>query len=123
MIIFYIIIIFLLPFPIFIVVIQFLYSLVLGEASAISAGPYTVLSLIPSAAISVATWLVKNKVFSSGAKKEDKIKESDKKMDGNKSKKKSTANNGKTVTLVIDEETPITRNDQEVKTYGAADNK
>ena len=116
----YIIIIFLLPFPMFIVVIQFLYSLVLGEASAISTGPYTVLSLVPTAAISVAVWLVKNKVFSSGTKEEDENKEPDKKKNENEDEKNSAINNGEALTLVVNEETPFNGNDQEVKTYGAA---
>ena len=58
--------IYLLVFPVimFAIVINLLYPLVLGEASAISAGPYTVLSLIPTAVVSALTWLIKNKVFS-----------------------------------------------------------
>lgn len=47
----------------FVVMIQFLYALVLGQASAITSGPYTIFSLIPSAVVSVVTWMVKNKVF------------------------------------------------------------
>ena len=47
--------------------IQFVYALVLGEASAITAGPYTVLSLIPSVIITAFSWMLKNKIF--GVKK------------------------------------------------------
>ena len=39
------------------------YALVLGQASAITAGPYTVLSLIPSVAITVGSWTLKFKIF------------------------------------------------------------
>ena len=51
------------PILMFIVMIQFLYALVLGEASAITAGPYTILSLIPTAVISAISWMLKNKMF------------------------------------------------------------
>ena len=107
----------------FALVIQFLYQLVLGEASAVSAGPYTVLSLIPSAAISAAGWLVKNKVFSSITEKEDKDKvSSNENKDENEDEKKSATNNGELLTLVVNEETPFNGNDREVKTYSAASN-
>ena len=39
------------------------YALVFGKLSAITAGPYTILSLIPSAAISFASWMLKTKMF------------------------------------------------------------
>ena len=39
------------------------YALVFGQLSAITAGPYTVLSLIPTAAISIASWILKTKIF------------------------------------------------------------
>lgn len=39
------------------------YALVFGQLSAVAAGPYTVLSLIPSAAISLSSWMLKAKMF------------------------------------------------------------
>ena len=104
------------PILIFAIVIQFLYVLVLGEASAISTGPYTVLSLIPTAAISAAGWLVKNKVFSNVNEKEDK-KEPNQEND-----KSATNGEASTLTLVVNEGTPINGNNQEVKSYGTAHN-
>lgn len=96
------------PFIVFVAVIQFLYVLVLGQASAISAGPYTVLSLIPTAAISAASWLVRNKIFSSVDEKEDK-KEPNKKNE-------DSATNSEAPTIVVNEDTPSngSGNDQEV---------
>ena len=104
-------------FLMFGVVIQFLYVLVLGEASAISTGPYTVLSLIPTAAISAAGWLVKNKVFSSIDEKEDK-------EEPNQENDESVTNDGeaRALTLVVNEDTPFNGNNQEVRSYGTADN-
>ncbi len=136
MILIYAIITFLNPFLMFVVMIQFLYVLVLGEASAISSGPYTVLSLIPTAAVSAASWLLKNKVFSSSSvnEKEDKKKSNQEKENKKKSatnngeaptlvvkndKKKSATNNGEAPTLVVNEETPF---NGEIKTYGVAGN-
>ena len=110
--------IFVLVYPVFVfvLVIQFLYLLVLGEASAISAGPYTVLSLIPTAAISAAIWLVKNKVFVNSNidiyKKEDKNK-------SNEDKNISATNDSEALTLVVNEDTPFNGNDQEMGSYGA----
>ena len=104
------------PVLVFVLVILFLYILVLGEASAISTGPYTVLSLIPTAAISAASWLVKNKVFVNSNvdinKKEDK-KESNQE---NEDKRKSATNDSGALTLV-NEDTPL--NDQKMGSYGA----
>ena len=116
------ILVFLQPIFMYVIVMRFLYGLVLGEASAISAGPYTVLSLIPTAAISAAGWLVKNKVFSSIDEKEDKDKESDENEDENEDK--SPTNNGEAnaLTLVVNEETPFNGNSREIETYGAACN-
>ena len=53
----------------FIVTFVLVYALVLGQASAITAGPYAVLSLIPSAAITIGSWTLKSKVL--GTKDED----------------------------------------------------
>ena len=103
------------PLIMFLLVIQFLYLLVLGKASAISTGPYTVLSLIPTAAISAASWLVKNKVFSSVDEKEDK-------EEHNQENDKSATNDDEALTLVVNEGSPINGNNQEVKSYGTADN-
>ena len=118
------IIIFANPIFMFIIVIHFLYALVLGEASAISTGPYTVLSLIPTTAISAAGWLIKNKVFSSVEEEEDKNQESNENKEENEDEKKSATNSGEALTLVVNEETPFNGSDQEVmiKTYGAAGN-
>ena len=105
----------------FAVVIIFLYALVLGEASAISLGAYTVLSLILTAAISIVSWMFKNRVFSN-TKIEDKNKESDKKNNENVDEEQSATDNGEALTVFVNENTPINGNGQEVETYGAADN-
>ena len=97
------------PFIVFVAVIQFLYVLVLGQASAISAGPYTVLSLIPTAAISVAGWLIRNKIFSSVDEKEDKKTSNQ--------ENKDSATNSEAPTIVVNEDTQPSNgsgNDQEV---------
>ena len=101
------------PFLIFAIVIQFLYVLVLGEASAISTGPYTVLSLIPTAAISAAGWLIKNKVFSSVSEEEDN-------NNHNKENEESAIKDDEALTLklLVNEDTP----DKKVKSYGATVN-
>lgn len=92
----------------------------LGEASAISVGAYTVLSLIPTAAISIVSWMFKNRVFSN-TKMKDK-NESDKKNNGNVDEEQSATDNGEALTVFVNENTPINGNGQEVETYGAADN-
>ncbi len=97
------------PFLMFVIVFLFLYVLVLGEASAISEGPYTVLSLIPTAAISATGWLIKNKVLniSSISEKEDN-------NELNQENEESAVNDGENLTLVVNEDTP--------ESYGATDN-
>jgi hypothetical protein len=111
--------IFLHPFLMFIIMIQFLYVLVLGEASAISAGPYTVLSLIPTAAISAAGWLVKNKVFSSIDEEEEDNSQLQENEENEESAANNHANDSEALTLVVNEDTP---RDKEVKSYGATGN-
>ena len=103
----------------FAIVIILLYALVLGEASAISTGLYTVLSLIPTAVISVVSWMFKNKVFSNTSSA-NKNKESEEKMNENVDEEQSATHNGVALTVFVNENTPINRNDQEVETYGAA---
>ena len=63
------------PMMLFVVMIQFLYALVLSQASAITSGPYTIFSLIPSAVVSVVTWMVKNKVFGKNKDEDDNSEE------------------------------------------------
>ena len=48
------------------IMIKVLYVLLLIETYATSAGLYTVLSLIPTAGISVAVWLLKNNSINNG---------------------------------------------------------
>ena len=60
------------PFLMTAILFNFLYDFVLSEASPITNGPYAVLSLIPSVAISIAIWMVKKKVFSDTAKNDEK---------------------------------------------------
>jgi hypothetical protein len=126
------------PFFMFVIVIQILYVLImmLGEASVISAVPYTLLLSIPTPAVSAASWLVKNKIFSSVNEEEDK-KESNQENEeneesatnngevlalvvrnDNEDKKKAATNDSEALTLVVNEETPINGNDEEIKTYG-----
>ena len=100
------IVVFVHPIIMFVVVIYFLYALVLGEASAISAGPYTVLSLIPTAAISAATWLVKNKVYTSVSEKEDEKDKENSKEDESEDDAKSTTTNEESLTLIVNGDTP-----------------
>ena len=77
------------PILVFVIMIQFIYALVLGEASAITAGPYTILSLIPSAIVSAVTWMLKNKMF--GGEEEDDTKKKDK--DDDSTNDESTSEN------------------------------
>jgi hypothetical protein len=95
------------PFLMFVIVFLFLYILVLGEASAISEGQYTVLSLIPIA-ISATGWLIKNKVLniSSISEKEDS-------NEPNQENEEPAVNDGENLTLVVNEDTP--------ESYGATD--
>ena len=51
------------------------YALVLGQASAITTGPYAVLSLIPPATITIGSWTLKSKVL--GGKVQDKDTDSE----------------------------------------------
>ena len=61
---------FVMPCFLFGALIQLVYALVLGQASAITAGPYTIISLIPSIAITLLSWIIKKKLFG-GRKGED----------------------------------------------------
>lgn len=118
------IVVFLNPIFMFTIVIHFLYALVLGEASAISAGPYTVLSLIPTAAISAVSWLFKNKVFSSTAEEEDEQPKDDNEDDTGDNENGGTHSeaDGEALRLVVNEDTPASRNGREVNSYGATGN-
>lgn len=51
------------------------YALVLGQASVLTTGPYAVLSLIPPATITIASWTLKSKVL--GGKVQDKDTDSE----------------------------------------------
>ena len=59
----------------FIVTFVLVYALVLGQASAITTGPYAVLSLIPPATITIGSWTLKSKVL--GGKVQDKDTDSE----------------------------------------------
>ena len=54
---------FIMPIIVFGALIQLVYALVLGQASAVTAGPYTIISLIPSIAITLFSWMIKRKLF------------------------------------------------------------
>lgn len=97
---------------------KFLYDVVLSEASPFTTGPYTVLSLIPSAAISVATWMIKNKVFSDSAK--DTLITSDENQggEGNQIYNSSSVNkvDGKRLQIVVNVDSPA----KDQTTYGTS---
>ena len=124
-----------LPFLSSIFLFQFLYALVLSEASAITAGPYTILSLIPSAAVSVAIWMIKNKVFSdteSPTSNEENTTEGNKTQNENsiENETQSTddqsllssneANDGQRLTLVVNADSP-NGNNRDQRSYGTVD--
>ena len=71
---------FVMPVFLFGALIHLVYALVLGQASAITAGPYTIISLIPSIAITLSSWMIKRKLF--GGKKADGTKKETKDLVG-----------------------------------------
>ena len=60
----YFIMFFIYPVLSFAIMFEFLYSLVLNRASAITTVPNTLLSLLPSAAISGISWMLRKKFMS-----------------------------------------------------------
>ena len=109
-------------FPIFMTLLMFklLYDIVLSEASPITAGPYTVLSLIPSVAISVATWMIKNKVFSDTTNISPITSDGNRGGEGNQTRNLSSDDHvdGERLLLVANGDSPA----ENQTTYGSSNN-
>ena len=103
------------PFFMFGLMLEFLYVLLLIETYATSAGLYTVLSLIPTAGITIAGWLVKNNGVNNGR---DRDKQ-ELNQENDDTEEESAANESESPTIIVNEDSPsdqdvVNGNDQEI---------